>query len=44
MTPGNTIVVPERLDRNSFLKGLRDWSQVLSQFALGIAAPHSITN
>jgi protein involved in polysaccharide export with SLBB domain len=38
LTPGDAIVVPERLSRGSFLRGLRDWSQVFSQFALGAAA------
>jgi len=38
MMPGDAIIVPERLSRGSFLKGLRDWSQVFSQFALGAAA------
>jgi polysaccharide biosynthesis/export protein len=38
LMPGDAIVVPERLSHGSFLKGLRDWSQVFSQFALGVAA------
>ena len=38
MLPGDAIVVPERLSHGSFLRGLRDWSQVFSQFALGAAA------
>ena len=38
LVPGDAIVVPERLSRGSFLRGLRDWSQVFSQFALGAAA------
>jgi polysaccharide biosynthesis/export protein len=38
LMPGDTIVVPERLSHGSFLRGLRDWSQVFSQFALGAAA------
>jgi len=38
LLPGDAIVVPERLSHGSFLKGLRDWSQVFSQFALGAAA------
>jgi polysaccharide export outer membrane protein len=38
LMPGDTIIVPERLSRGSFLRGLRDWSQVFSQFALGAAA------
>jgi len=38
LMPGDAIVVPERLSHGSLLKGLRDWSQVFSQFALGAAA------
>jgi protein involved in polysaccharide export with SLBB domain len=38
LMPGDAIVVPERLSHGSVLKGLRDWSQVFSQFALGAAA------
>jgi hypothetical protein len=38
LEPGDALVVPERLSRGSFLRGLRDWSQVFSQFALGAAA------
>jgi polysaccharide export outer membrane protein len=38
LLPGDAIVVPERLSRTSILRGLRDWSQVFSQFALGAAA------
>jgi polysaccharide export outer membrane protein len=38
LMPGDAIIVPERLNHGSVLKGLRDWSQVFSQFALGAAA------
>jgi protein involved in polysaccharide export with SLBB domain len=38
LNPGDTIVVPEQINRTTFLKGLKDWSQVFSQFALGAAA------
>jgi polysaccharide biosynthesis/export protein len=38
LMPGDAIVVPERLSHGAFLRGLRDWSQVFSQFALGAAA------
>jgi polysaccharide biosynthesis/export protein len=38
LMPGDALVVPERLNHGSVLKGLRDWSQVFSQFALGAAA------
>ena len=38
LMPGDAIVIPERLSHGSFIRGLRDWSQVFSQFALGAAA------
>jgi polysaccharide biosynthesis/export protein len=38
LMPGDAIIVPQRLNQGSVLKGLRDWSQVFSQFALGAAA------
>ncbi|MCU1284857.1 MAG: polysaccharide export protein [Acidobacteriales bacterium] len=43
LMPGDTIVIPERLDKVSLLKGLKDWSQVVGQFALGIAAIQTLT-
>ena len=36
--PGDTIVVPERIYRQSALLGVLNWSQMFSQFALGAAA------
>jgi len=30
--------MPERIRTGGLLRGLRDWSQVFSQFALGAAA------
>lgn len=36
--PGDTIVVPEAINRTSLLRGITDWSAVFSQFALGAAA------
>jgi polysaccharide export outer membrane protein len=35
--PGDTVVVPENLDRFRFTKELKDWSQIFYQFALGVA-------
>jgi polysaccharide biosynthesis/export protein len=35
--PGDTVVVPENLDRFRFTKEVRDWSQIFYQFALGVA-------
>ncbi len=38
MFPGDTLVVPTYINRTTFLRGLLDWSQVLSNFGLGAAA------
>lgn len=37
LMPGDTVVVPELLDKFAFTKELKDWSQILYQFALGVA-------
>ncbi len=36
--PGDTIVVPTRLDKGSFMRGVKDWSQIIGQIGLGAAA------
>ena len=36
--PGDTIVVPEQLNKTTLLRGLTDWSAVFAQFGLGAAA------
>jgi protein involved in polysaccharide export with SLBB domain len=38
MNPGDTIVVPEKTFKPSALRGVLDYSQMFSQFALGAAA------
>jgi protein involved in polysaccharide export with SLBB domain len=38
MSPGDTIIVPEKTYKASALRGVLDWSQLFSQFALGSAA------
>jgi len=38
INPGDTILVPEKSIRSSALRGVIDWSQIFSQFALGAAA------
>jgi protein involved in polysaccharide export with SLBB domain len=38
VNPGDTIVVPEQINKTTFLKGLKDWSLVFAQFGLGAAA------
>jgi protein involved in polysaccharide export with SLBB domain len=37
LMPGDTVVVPENLDRFRLTKELKDWSQIFYQFALGVA-------
>jgi polysaccharide biosynthesis/export protein len=36
--PGDAIVVPEDFERTTWMKDLRDWSQIFYQFGLGAAA------
>ncbi len=36
--PGDTVVVPAQLAHGSAMRGLKDWTQILSQMALGAAA------
>lgn len=38
MSPGDTIIVPEKTFRPSGLRGFLEWSQLFSQLALGAAA------
>jgi hypothetical protein len=42
LNPGDTIVVPEKIISESgysvFMRGLKDWTQVLFQLGLGVAA------
>ncbi len=38
VSPGDTVVVPEKTFRQSGLRAIIDWSQLFSQFALGAAA------
>jgi len=37
LAPGDTLVVPELLDKFALTKALKDWSQIFFQFALGAA-------
>jgi polysaccharide biosynthesis/export protein len=38
LMPGDAIVVPEDLTRTTWMKDLKDWTQVFYQFGLGAAA------
>jgi protein involved in polysaccharide export with SLBB domain len=46
--PGDTIVVPERLDKTTawsrFTQGAREWTQILANFGLGAAAFKTLRN
>jgi polysaccharide export outer membrane protein len=37
LMPGDALIVPEMLDKLVFTKELKDWSQIIYQFALGAA-------
>src|SRR5690606_11524617 len=36
--PGDTIVVPEDFERTTWMRDLKDWTQIFYQFGLGSAA------
>ena len=42
MYPGDTLFVPEKVDRRTgytkFIQGAKDWTSILYQFGLGVAA------
>jgi polysaccharide export outer membrane protein len=38
LNPGDALVVPEQLNKTTFMRGLTDWSAIFSQFGLGAAA------
>jgi protein involved in polysaccharide export with SLBB domain len=38
LNPGDTIVLPEKLNQIGFIRNLKDYTQIFSQFALGAAA------
>jgi protein involved in polysaccharide export with SLBB domain len=46
--PGDTIVVPEKLDKttawSNFTQGAREWTQILANFGLGAAAIKTLRN
>jgi protein involved in polysaccharide export with SLBB domain len=41
--PGDTIFVPENLDKQSSIQSRKDWAQIFYQFGLGLAALKSLT-
>ncbi len=44
LMPGDSIVVPENNDKQSWFKGFKDWTQILYQLGLGAAALKVLTN
>ncbi len=38
LMPGDTIVVPEKLDKGATLRGFKDWTLIIGQFVIGAAA------
>lgn len=42
--PGDTIFVPEELNKTTFLQEAKDWTQILYQFGIGAAALKTIKN
>ncbi|MCE5310607.1 MAG: hypothetical protein LLG20_23450, partial [Acidobacteriales bacterium] len=38
LNPGDSVVVPQMVFKPGFMRGMRDWTEVLSQMALGAAA------
>jgi protein involved in polysaccharide export with SLBB domain len=39
--PGDTVYVPEEIFRTSWVQGAKDWTQILYQFGVGLAALRS---
>jgi hypothetical protein len=42
--PGDTLFVPEQMNKTTLIQDLKDWTQILSQFALGVAAFVTLTD
>jgi protein involved in polysaccharide export with SLBB domain len=41
---GDTVFVPEEMNRSTFVQNAKDWTQILSQFGLGLAAIKTLGN
>lgn len=42
--PGDTVFVPEEMNKTTFIQEAKDWTQILYQFGLGAAALKTIRN
>ena len=40
--PGDTIFVPEELNKATFIQNAKDWTQILYQFGLGLAGINAL--
>jgi protein involved in polysaccharide export with SLBB domain len=40
--PGDTIFVPEEMNKSTFVQDAKDWTQILYQFGLGLAGIKSL--
>jgi len=38
LMPGDSVIVPEKLEKGATIRGLKDWTQIFAQLALGAAA------
>ena len=41
---GDTVFVPEEMNKTTFVQNAKDWTQILSQFGLGLAAIKTLGN
>ena len=41
---GDTVFVPEEMNKTTFVQGAKDWTQILYQFGLGLAAIATFRN
>lgn len=41
--PGDTVFVPEEMDKTTFIQAAKDWTQIVFQFGLGVAGVKSAT-
>ena len=44
LNPGDTVVVPEKIERSTFLQSVKEWTSILYQFGLGAAGLKVLKN
>lgn len=44
LNPGDTVVVPEKIDRSTFMQSLKEWTAIFYQFGLGAAGLKVLKN